>query len=120
MCFFYITAFVFKNINYGQTRNSHLQIRAPEVFLSRFDSEALIFPRCRDSPFCMCSAFMHILWVAVGLCLGKFWEIVANVKYIPPSVESFAPVCYLHNPLRVGTETAVLISHHINLAVLVN
>lgn len=68
----------------------------------------------------MCSAFMHILWVAVGLCLGKFWEIVANVKYIPPSVESFAPVCYLRNPLRVGTETAVLISHHINLAVLVN
>lgn len=30
------------------------------------------------------------------------------------------PVCHLCNPLRVGTETAVLISHHINLAVLVN
>lgn len=63
---------------------------------------------------------MHILWVVVGLFLGKFWEMVANVKYIPPSVESFAPVCYLCNPLRVGTETAVLIPHHISLDVLVN
>lgn len=58
--------------------------------------------------------------MVVGLCLGKFWEMVANVKYIPPSVESSAPVCYLCNPLRAGTETAVLISHHISLVVVVN
>lgn len=58
--------------------------------------------------------------MVVGLCLGKLWEMVANVKSISPSVESFAPVCYLCNPLRVGTGTAVLISHHISLAVLVN
>lgn len=32
MCFFHIIAFVFKNINYSQTRNSLLQIRTPEVF----------------------------------------------------------------------------------------
>lgn len=32
MCFFYITAFVFKNNNYSQTRNNLLQIRTPEVF----------------------------------------------------------------------------------------
>lgn len=63
---------------------------------------------------------MHILCMVVGLCLGEFWEMVADVKYIPPSVEPFAPVCYLCNPLGVGTETAVLISHHISLAVLVN
>ena len=36
------------------------------------------------------------------------------------SVESFAPVCYLKNPLRAGTQTAVLISHRVRLAVLVN
>lgn len=48
MCFFHIIAFVFKNINYSQTRNNLLQIGTPEVFFSHFVSEALVFPRCRD------------------------------------------------------------------------
>lgn len=119
MCFFHIIAFVVKNINCSQTSNNLLQIRTREVFSLTLSVKHWCSQDV-ETFFCVCSAFMHILWVVVGLCLGKFWEIVANVKYIPPSVECFAPVCYLHNSLRVGTETAVLISHRINSAVLVN
>lgn len=81
MCFLYIITFVFKNINCNWTRDSLLQIKTPEVF-SHIDSEALVIPKCRDS-FVLFSAFMHAMWLFVGLCIGKFWEIVANVKYIP-------------------------------------
>lgn len=88
--------------------------------MSHFDSDVLVFPRCRDS-FCVCVFCFYAH--SVGGCWPVLREVLGDgckCQAHAPSVESFAPVCYLCNPLRVGTETAVLISHHISLAVLVN
>lgn len=114
MCFPYIITFFLKNINCSWTRDNLLQIKTPDIF-SHLDGEALVIPKCGHF-FVLFSAFMHCMCLFIGLCIGKFWEIIANVH--TTSVGSFATVCYLKSPLSIGTETVVLISYHIHLAVL--